>query len=78
MCHSTRAPSATTSQTARSREQRCLGRKVETLVLVGVCAYAYTPATPSNCGKLLRAQATKLASKGADGRVNDLGYGNNA
>ena len=35
-------------------------------------------ATPSNCGKTLRASATKRGPKGLRGQGNDLGYGKNA
>lgn len=34
-------------------------------------------ATPSKCGKTLRALGTKLRWKHLDGQVNSLGYGNN-
>jgi len=53
----------------------------ETLLLVDSSALseleALASATPSNCGKLLRARVTKLQRKRCDGRGNDLGYGKN-
>jgi hypothetical protein len=36
------------------------------------------PATPSNCGNALKPALPSRPPKGACGRGNDLGYGNNA